>query len=104
VTAELEARLHSFGIGLVSESPAVSIFVRDICVAMAGRGPGGVLSLGSTGMMTENGLAYLVWREGRPRLAAKGSDVAAAPEQVEAIRRFSEDLRRALEVTDTVFP
>jgi hypothetical protein len=101
VTAELEACLQRFGIGLVTESPAVSVFVRGLCVAMVGRGPGGAFSLGSTGMMTENGLAYLVWREGRPRLASKGSEVAAAPEQVEAIRRFSGDLRRALELTDT---
>jgi hypothetical protein len=98
VTPEVEARLTSFGIGLVTESPAVSIFVRDFCVAMVGRGPGGTLSLGSTGMMTENGLAYLIWREGEPRLAAKGSEVAAAAEQVEAIRRFSEDLKRALQL------
>ena len=73
---EIEARLEGFGIGLVAESPAVSIFMRDGCVAMAGRTPGGGLSLGSTGMMTDNGLAYLVWREGHARLAAKGGDVA----------------------------
>jgi hypothetical protein len=97
VTPEIEARLRSFGIGLATESPAVSIFVRDICVAMVGRGAAGAFSLGSTGMMT----AYLVWRDGRPRLAAKGSEVAAAPEQVEAIRRFSEDLKMALRLTET---
>jgi hypothetical protein len=102
VTPEIEARLQSFGIGLVTESPAVWVFVRDVCVAMAGRGAGGALSLGSTGMMTENGLAYLVWREGRPLLAAKGSEVAAAPEQVEAIQRFSGDLTRALQIDGDV--
>jgi tyrosyl-tRNA synthetase len=96
VTSEVAARLQSVGIGLVTESPAVAVFVREVCVAMAGRGAGGTLSPGSTGMMTENGLAYLVWREGRPWLAAKGSEVAATPEQVEAIRKFSEDLKAAL--------
>ena len=99
MTPEVEARLTGFGIGLVTESPAVSIFARDVCVAMVGRGPGGSLSLGSTGMMTENGLAYLVWREGQPRLAAKGSEVDATPGQVDAIRRFSDDLRMALQLT-----
>lgn len=99
MTPDLEARLQSFGIGLVTESPVVSIFAREMCVAMVGRGPGGALSLGSTGMMTENGLAYLVWREGRPHLAAKGNEVAAGQEQVEAIRRFSEDLKTALQLT-----
>ena len=100
MTPEIEARLQSFGIGLVAESPVVSIFVRDVCVAMAGRGAGGSLSLGSTGMMTENGLAYLVWRDGQPRLAAKSGEAAAAPEQVEAIHRFSDDLRKALQLTE----
>ena len=99
MTPEVAARLQRFGIGLVTASPAVSIFIRDACVAMAGSGAGGNLSLGSTGMLTENGLAYLVWREGRPLLAAKGSEVAALPEQVEAIRRFSQDLKAALELT-----
>ena len=98
MTPELEARLQAAGIGLVAESPAVSIFARDVCVAMAGRGADDGFSLGSTGVMTENGLAYLIWRDGRPLLAAKGSEVAATAEQEEAIRRFSEDLKMALQI------
>jgi len=96
VTPALEARLASLGIALVAETPAVTAFARDTCVAMAGASAGGGLTLGSTGIMTENGVAYLVWREGRPWLAAKGAEVPAAPEQVDAIRRFSEDLQAAL--------
>ena len=46
--------------------------------------------------MTEQGLAYLVWRDGQPYLAAKGSEAPASPEQVEAIRKFSQDLNDAL--------
>jgi hypothetical protein len=99
VNPEIEARLEGFGIGLVAESPAVSIFMREGCVAMVGRTSGGGLSLGSTGMMTDNGLAYLVWREGHARLAAKGGDVAAGPDQVEAMRKFSEDLKAALQLS-----
>jgi len=37
-----------------------------------------------------------VWRDGLPYLAAKGSETPATPEQVETIRRFSEDLKTAL--------
>lgn len=99
MNSEIEARLESFGIGLAAESPAVSIFMRESCVAMVGRTPGGGLSMGSTGMMTDNGLSYLVWREGQPRLAAKGGEVAAGPDQVEAIRKFSEDLKAALQLS-----
>jgi len=83
VNSEIEARLESFGIGLAAESPAVSIFVRENCVAMVGRTSGGGLSMGSTGMMTDNGLSYLVGREGQPRLSGKGGEVAAGPDQVE---------------------
>ena len=76
------------------EGPAVSIYVRDTCIAaVGGTHPG---NQGSTGIMTERGLAYLVWRDGRPYLAAKGGETPATPEQVETIRRFSEDLNTAL--------
>ena len=71
------------------EGPAVSIYVRDNCIAAVG---GTAQRQGSTGMMTEQGLAYLVWRDGQPFLAAKGGETPATPEQVEAIRKFSEDL------------
>jgi hypothetical protein len=80
------------------EGPVVSIYVRDNCIAAVG-GPQGInpgINQGSTGMMTEQGLAYLVWRDGRPYLAAKGGETPATPEQVEAIRQFSEDLTTAL--------
>ena len=80
------------------EGPAVSIYVRDNCIAAVGGihrgGPRG--NQGSTGMMTEQGLAYLVWHDGRPYLAARSGETPATPEQVEIIRRFSEDLKTAL--------
>ena len=104
MTPEIEAKLQSFGIGLVTESPAVSIFARENCIAMVGRGPTGSLSLGSTGILTDQGLAYLIWREGEARLAAKGSEMAATQEQVEAIRQFSEDLGLALQLTQDSGP
>ena len=79
------------------EGPAVSIYARGDCMAAVGgpRGDAGI-NQGSTGMMTDQGLAYLVWRDGRPHLAAKGGETPATPEQVETIRRFSEDLNTAL--------
>ena len=73
------------------EGPAVSIYVRGECIAAVGGG-----SQGSTGMLTPQGLAYLVWRDGLPLLSSKGAETPATPEQVEAIRRFSEDLKTAL--------
>ena len=84
------SRLEDLNIRLMVEGPAVSIYMRDNCVAAVGG------TQGSTGIMTEQGLAYLVWREGQPFLAAKGSETPATPEQVESIRKFSEDLNTAL--------
>src|SRR5438270_238395 len=56
------------------------------------------LSLGSSGLMTETGMAYLVSREDRPFLAGHGGgETAATPEQVETVRRFSADLKTVLE-------
>jgi hypothetical protein len=87
-------RLDDLNIRLMVEGPAVSIYMRDNCIAaVGGTIPG---NQGSTGMMTEQGLAYLVWRDGQPFLAAKGVETPATPEQVETIRRFSEDLNSAL--------
>jgi len=48
-------------------------------------------------MMTENGIAYLVWREGCPVLAAHGGrEQPATPEDLDTVRRFSEDLKSTL--------
>ena len=89
------SRLEDFHIRLMVEGPAVSIYSRDECMAAVGSGPAGV-NQGSTGLMTAQGLAYLVWRDGRPYLSAKSGEIPATPEQVEAIRKFSEDLNTAL--------
>ena len=78
----------------------VLLFVRDNCMATAGRTADGGLTLGSTGMMTDRGLAYLVWRDGQALLAAKGSEMPADPEQVDTIRKFSDDLKSALQLTE----
>jgi hypothetical protein len=86
------SRLEDFGISLMVESPAVSIYVRGECVAMTAAG-----TQGSTGLMTSEGLAYLVWRDGSALLSSKSGETPAMPEQIEAIRKFSDDLKAALE-------
>jgi len=95
VTPELVARLAAYRIELLSEAGQFCVLARDNCFALAHPGETG-MEIGSSGMVTENGLAYLVWREGKPRLAARGSEIPAGAAQVEAIRSFSEDLKRAL--------
>jgi len=91
-------RLASLHIQLLSEGDKVFLFARDTCVALVERRETGIGSIGSTGVMTETGLAYLVWRDGQAKLVGKGGEQAAADAQVEAVRRFSEDLKAALGV------
>jgi hypothetical protein len=95
VNPELVARLAAYRIELLSEAGPFCVLARDNCFVLARAGETG-LEIGSSGIVTENGLAYLVWHEGEPRLAAKGSEVSAGAAQVDAIRSFSEDLKRAL--------
>jgi hypothetical protein len=72
------------------------MFARDNLIAIVERTAGGYGSIGSTGILTERGLAYLIWRDGQALLAGKGFELAATDEQVTAVRRFSEDLKGAL--------
>ncbi|MDE3164492.1 MAG: hypothetical protein KGN36_01700 [Acidobacteriota bacterium] len=84
------SRLEDLGIRKMAEGPAVSLYVRGNCVAAVGA------TQGSTGLMTAQGLAYLVWREGAALLVSKAGETPAAPEQLEEIRQFTEDLKAAL--------
>jgi hypothetical protein len=84
------SRLADLGIRKMVEGPVVSLYVRGNCVAAVGG------TQGSTGLMTESGLAYLVWRDGVALLSSKGSEAPATAEQVEEIRKFTEDLKSAL--------
>jgi hypothetical protein len=84
------SRLEDLGIRKMVGGPVVSLYVRGNCVAAVGG------TQGSTGLMTAEGLTYLVWREGAPLLVGKSGESAATPEQVEEIRKFTEDLKSAL--------
>jgi hypothetical protein len=97
MTAALE-RLVAAGIQIL---PAHSIenyfiFERDGFVALVERRENGFGRIGTPGLLTENGPAPLVWRRGSAYFVAKGLAKEASAEQVEAIRRFGEDLISAL--------
>jgi hypothetical protein len=87
----------SAGIRLLSETCSHFLFARDHLVALVERTPQGFGSIGSTGIWTARGLAYLIWRDGCAFLAGKGFEQPAAAAEIELIRRFSEDLKLALE-------
>jgi hypothetical protein len=96
VNPEIASRLQSLRIEWVASEKGYTFFTRDNCAAI-GHEKGGVYSLGSSGIMTETGLAYLTWRDGRAFVTAHGgNETPAAGEQVDAVRRFSDDLKAAL--------
>jgi hypothetical protein len=98
VNSEIPARLQQLQIQVMVDAAAFCVLAREECIVVAPREPNGEFgSLGSTGLMTENGLAYLVWRDGSPWLVTHGArEVPATPEQVEKIQRFSGDLKTAI--------
>ena len=94
---EARSRLDRKNIVVAAETRTHYLLVRGECIALVERTEAGCGSIGGTGILTPNGLAFLVWRDGRALLAAKGSEVEAGDVQVEDIRRFSQDVKAALE-------
>jgi hypothetical protein len=96
VTPELAARLQSLAIDWFATEKGYTMFARGSCAAVAHAREGG-FSVGSSGILSETGFAYLVWHGEQPYLAAHGGqETAASEEQVGAIRRFAADLKAAL--------
>ncbi len=96
MSPETAGRLASLNIQLLVEAKGHFLFGRDRFVTLVERTETGFGSIGSTGIMTENGLAYLFRRDGAAFFAAKGKETLALAAEVEALRRFSEDLKTAL--------
>jgi hypothetical protein len=96
VTPEIAARLAESDIQMAAQAKDYCMFVRENCVALVQTSGDRLVSMGSSGLMTEHGLAYLLWDGGKAMLSSHGSLVEADPGQVEAIRKFSEDLKKVL--------
>ena len=92
------SRLVEAGIQLLPVDGVTSHFVfeRDGFVALVERKGEAFGGIGTPGLLTEHGIAMLIWRGGKAFFVAKGHEQAAADAQVEAIRKFSADLTRAL--------
>ena len=98
MTPEIASRLESLHIQWTVHAKGYAVFTRGDLIAMANCADNGrIASLGSTGMMTDNGLAYLAWRGGQPVLAAHGGkEIPATAEQADTIQHFSAELKTAL--------
>ena len=93
MSPEIADRLAALNIQILAEANKHFLLAREMCVALVERTESGFGSIGSTGVMTETGLAYLVWRGERAVLVGKSGEQPAEAAQVEAIRRFSSDLK-----------
>ena len=92
----IAARLRDLRIEWFASEKGYTMFTRENCAAIGHEQADGY-SVGSTGMMTDAGLSFLMWRAGQALFSAHGgAEVPASPEQVEAARQFSDDLKAAL--------
>lgn len=90
-------KIAAAGIQIVSSEPAsYFVFERDGFIALVENVDQGFGSIGSAGIMTEGGLAVLVWRDSQPFFVAKGLKQPATPEQVTQLRDFATGLKNAL--------
>ena len=98
MNAQIAGRLKSLDIWIMADGTYFCVFVRDGCVAMVPRSEDleGFAGIGSSGLSTDDGLLYLVWRDQVPMLVGHTVERPAEAEQVEKILRFSADLKSAL--------
>lgn len=90
-------RLAQAGIQLIpADIRTHYILERDGFVALVERRGDDFGVAGAAGLLTEKGLAPLVWRGGSAFFVAKGFERQATPEQVELLRTFQAALESAL--------
>jgi len=95
---EILERLVAAGIQLLPDTGITTHFVfeRDGLAALVQRKDGGFGSMGAPGLMTDKGLAVLVWRAGEPWFVRKTFERLATTEEVATMLHFAADLEAAL--------
>ncbi len=91
-------RLVEAGIQLLPVESVSSHFVleRDGFVALVERKGDQFGGIGAPGLLTDHGIAMLIWRGEKAFFVAKGHQREATAAQVDNLRKFSADLTRAL--------
>lgn len=72
------------------------VFEREGFVALVERRGESFGEIGSAGLLSEKGLAPLVWRAEAPWFIARGWEQPATQDEVERLRLFQSDLKAAL--------
>lgn len=95
--AQLE-KLAAAGIEWVPASslPNHFLFARDGFVSLVERRGEAFGAIGTPALVTDHGLALLLWRGETAVFVAKNHEQPASSEQVDALRRFAGDLAAAL--------
>jgi len=88
------ARLSAAGIAVIpADLEKHHILERGGFIALVERTADGDFGRsGTAGLLTEKGLAPLVWRRGIAFFVARGFEAAASELQIEALRTFQRDL------------
>ena len=76
------------------------VLARDGFAALVERNAGGFGRVGAAGQVNERGFAALVWRGEAAWFVGKNFETPAAPEDVERLRLFASDLKKALTSND----
>jgi hypothetical protein len=98
---EIMDRLNLCDIRVMSKGQHFCVFVRDGCLAMVPWDEETFSGIGSTGLSLDQGLGYLVYRDGQHYLAGNDFEIPAEPPHVEKVLRFSADLKAALGLADS---
>lgn len=97
-TLERLERICAAGIELIADVQITThyVFARDGFAALVEKRDGAFGNIGTPGLVTEQGFAALLWRDGEAFFSGRGFTLPAAADQVEAIRAFDRDLNAAL--------
>lgn len=95
---EVFERLVTAGIQLLPGTGITTHFVfeRDGFVSLVERRAEEFGSVGAPGLLTDHGIALLVWRGTEAWFVRKGFEARATEEQVAQMRSFASDLEQAL--------
>lgn len=73
------------------------LFERNGFAALVQSREGSLGPVGTAGLLTEHGLAPLVWRNGEAYFVGKGGELNASGDEVIQLRQFQNDLQAAIE-------
>jgi hypothetical protein len=91
-------RLTEAGIQMIPADQVSThfLFERNGFVALVERRAGDFGNVGSAGLLTESGVAFLIHRGNEAFFVCKGYDQPAEQLQIDALRRFQSELETAL--------